>query len=140
MTIFFDTNVILDILDDTRDCHEKALSLLTAAKKGAFQAHTTTQSFIDASYIQTQQRKLPIDLFRSAVSLLSGILSVEAITADDLAKANKSTIPDYEDSAQVACAERIQSDYIITRDGKYKDYTHIPTFNPIEFYDKLFQG
>ena len=138
MTVFFDTNVVLDILDDTRESHDKALSLLMAAKKGVFRAHATTQTFIDAAYIQTQQHKLPVDLFRASVSLLAGILSVESITADDLAKANKSSNPDYEDSAQMACAERIRSDYIITRDGKYKNYTHTPIFTPADFYDKLF--
>lgn len=139
MTVFFDTNILLDMLDDTREYHGMALTLLSAAKKGVFQAHATTQSFIDAAYVQTQQRKLPVDIFRASVSLLTGIVSVESITAEDLAKANKSANPDYEDAAQVACAERIHSDYIITRDGKYNGYTQIPSFSPSEFYAKLFR-
>jgi len=88
MTVFFDTNVLLDILDDTREHHEVALTLLQAAEKGVFRAYVTTQSFLDAAYIQTQQRKLSIETFRASVSLLSGILSVESILASDLAKAN----------------------------------------------------
>ena len=139
MKVFFDTNILLDIFDDTRECHMMALSLLSVAKKGVFEAHATTQSFIDAAYIQTQQRKVPVELFRTSVSLLSAIMSIESIDAEDLAKANSSTNPDYEDAAQIACAERIQSDYIITRDGKYKGYTQIPTFTPSEFYNKLFR-
>ena len=139
MTVFFDTNVLLDILDDTREHHEAALTLLKAAEKGVFRAHATTQSFIDAASIQTQQRKRSLDAFRASVALLSGILSVESILASDLAKANRSRIDDYEDAAQLACAERIEVDYILTRDGKYNQYTQIPTYTPAGFYAKLFR-
>jgi predicted nucleic acid-binding protein len=139
MTVFFDTNVLLDILDDTREHHEAALTLLKAAEKGVFRAHATTQSFIDAAYIQTQQRKRSLDAFRTSVALLSGILSVESILASDLAKANRSPVADYEDAAQLACAERIEVDYILTRDGKFNQYTQIPTYTPAGFYAKLFR-
>ena len=139
MTVFFDTNVLLDILDDTREHHEIALTLLKAAEKGVFRAHVTTQSFLDAAYIQTQQRKLSLEAFRASVSLLSGILSVESILASDLAKANRSRIADYEDAAQLACAERIEVDYILSRDGKFNQYTKIPTYTPAGFYAKLFR-
>lgn len=139
MTVFFDTNVLLDILDDTREHHEVALTLLQAAEKGVFRAYVTTQSFLDAAYIQTQQRKLSIETFRASVSLLSGILSVESILASDLAKANRSRISDYEDAAQLACAERIEVDYILSRDGKFNQYTQIPTYTPAGFYAKLFR-
>lgn len=140
MTVFFDTNVLLDILDDTREHHEAALTLLQAAKKGVFRAHATTQSFLDAAYIQTQQRKCPVESFRASVTLLSGILSVESILACDLAKANHSPVTDYEDAAQLACAERIEVDYILTRDGKFSQYTQIPTYTPASFYARLFRN
>ena len=139
MNVFFDTNVLLDILDDTREYHDAALALLTVAQKGVFHAFATTQSFLDAAYIQTQQRKVPVETFRASVSVLAGILSVESINAVDLDKANKSPVTDYEDAAQLACAERIVSDYIITRDGKYRRFTGIPVFTPIEFCNKLFR-
>ena len=139
MTVFFDTNILLDILDDKRECHGVALTLLAAAKKGVYKAFVTTQSIIDASYIRTQHQKVSVENFRSAISLLSGVLSVESVNALDLSMANRSDIPDYEDAAQLACAERSGSDYILTRDRKYLGFTDIPVYSPHEFYAKLFR-
>ena len=137
--IFLDTNVIIDILDEKRAFHNEALYILSAAQKGAIKAFTTSQSIIDASYVCTQTNKVSIEEFRKAISVITNILSIRAITEDDINNANQSDIPDYEDAAQLSCAERKECEMIITRDGKYKKYTLIKTYSVKEFFDMTFE-
>ena len=136
---FLDTNIILDAFDGRREHHERVLSILAAAQKGAISVCATTQSIVDAAYVRTQKDKVPVEAFRKAVTLLKSIVTVVSVTEADIESANKSNIPDYEDAVQLSCATRLGCRQIISRDGKYKGYTRIPVSSVDEFYNNLFE-
>ena len=138
MKAFLDTNVLLDLFMKSRLGHEAVTAILQVVRNGDISACMTTQSIIDAAYIQTQRLKAPTAAFKKAIALLSGIVEILPILPEDIAWANRSAIEDYEDAAQLACAQRSGCDVIVTSDKKYKDYTDILLFDPLELYTVLF--
>lgn len=138
MKAFLDTNVLLDLLMKSRLGHEAATAILQVVRSGDISACMTTQSIIDAAYIQTQRCKAPTAAFKEAIALLSGIVEILPILPEDIALANRSPIEDYEDAAQLACAQRSGCDVIVTSDKKYEDYTDILLFDPLELHTVLF--
>lgn len=138
MKAFLDTNVLLDLFMKSRLGHEAATAILQVVRSGDISACMTTQSIIDAAYIQTQRCKAPTSDFKKAIRLLSEIVEILPILPEDIAWANRSSIGDYEDAAQLACAQRSGCDVIVTSDKKYKGYTDIALFDPLELYTLLF--
>lgn len=57
MKLFLDTNVLLDILMDSRPSHLESAVILGLGEKGAAQIVITTQSIVDAVYVFTQKEK-----------------------------------------------------------------------------------
>lgn len=137
MKAFLDTNVLMDILMDARTEHEASLFLLQVIRSGDISGCMTTQSVIDAAYVQTQRRKTPSLSFKHAIKTVSGIVEVLSITTEDIDAANESMIDDYEDAAQLACAIRSGCDVIVTSDKKYQEYTDIPSFTPQQLVSLL---
>ena len=138
MKAFLDTNVLLDLFMKSRLGHEAAMAILQVVRSGDISACMTTQSIIDAAYTQTQRCKVPTADFKKAIRLLSEIVKTLPILPEDIAWANRSSIDDYEDAAQLACAQRCGCDVIVTSDKKYKSYTDIELFDPLELYTLLF--
>lgn len=137
MKAFLDTNALLDILMESRVEHEAALFLLQVIRSGDIAGCMTTQSIIDAAYVQTQRLKAPSAAFKQAVKTLTGIVEILAITQEDITSANASAIDDYEDAAQLACALRTGCDVIVSSDKKYQNYTDIPSFTPQQLVSLL---
>lgn len=136
--IFFDTNVILDILDRRRDNHDKALMLLSAAQKGAIKVVASTQSIVDAAYVRTQTDKASLSDFRRVMTVLCDIIAVCPVTSMAIEDANYSAVPDYDDAVQLSCAICEECEAIVTSDRKFKSFTTIPTYSVEEFYQEVF--
>ena len=51
MTLFLDTNVLLDVLLKSRPSHMCSVTLLTFIKRGLVKAVISTQSIVDASFV-----------------------------------------------------------------------------------------
>lgn len=138
MKAFLDTNVLLDLLMKSRLGHEAATAILQVVRSGDISACLTTQSVIDAAYIQTQRCKAPSPAFKEAVRLIAGIVELLPILPEDIEWANRCAIDDYEDAAQLSCAIRSGCDVIVTSDRKYRNYTDIALYDPFELYSLLF--
>ena len=138
MKAFLDTNVLLDLFMRSRLGHEAAMAIVQVARRGDISACMTTQSIIDAAYIQTQRCKAPTAAFKEGIRLISQIVDILPILPEDIEWANRSPIEDYEDAAQLACAQRNGCDVIVTSDKRFKDYTDIILFDPMELYTLLF--
>ena len=137
MKAFLDTNVLLDILMESRSGHEAALFLLQVIRSGDIAGCLTTQSVIDAAYVQTQRLKSPSKSFKKAIHTLSGFVETLAIGREDIREACKSPVEDFEDAAQLACAIRSGCDVIVTSDKKYQAYTDISCFTPQQLVSLL---
>lgn len=139
MKVFLDTNVLLDILIESRPNHLDSTMILRAAEKGAITALLSTQSIIDASYVYTQAGKKPLDRFLAAIELIIGIVEVVPISENDIKAAVRSPFfDDFEDSAQLACSETSGCDVIVTSDRKFRYYSFAPVYTPKGFCDEIF--
>ena len=137
MKAFLDTNVLLDILMESRFEHEAALFLLQVIRSGDISGCLSTQSVIDAAYVQTQRLKAPSEPFKKAIQMLSGFVEIVSIGQEDIQAACNSPINDFEDAAQLACALRAGCDVIVTSDRKYQDYTDVSCYTPQQLVSLL---
>ncbi|MBR1489690.1 MAG: PIN domain-containing protein [Bacteroidales bacterium] len=138
MRVYLDTNVLLDVLMNSREHHVDSATILRVAEKGALQAVLSTQSIIDASYVFSQKEKLPIAQFKNAIKLVLGIVTVTSISENSIKTAIRSDIADFEDAAQLDCAGEAECDVVISSDKKWKHYTDIPIYTPKEFCELIF--
>lgn len=138
MKVFLDTNVLLDVLSDARPNHPYSTAILQVARQGRLTACVSTQSIIDASYVQTQSSGVSVEQFRAAVKLLTSFVTVSYIEKMDIELATGCQIPDYEDAAQISCALNSCCDAIITADEKIARHTSLPVYSPKEFYEMVF--
>ncbi len=137
MRVFLDTNIIIDLLDNSREGFMSAALIFEAAKEGFLDVCVSSQSITDCAYIA---RKKPLDVFQSAISRILPFVDVLPLTRDHLAKASTSSCPNFEDAALIACAEESLCDVIITSNTKhFKDFSFIKVHTPKEFV-RLIEG
>ena len=136
MKALLDTNVLIDILSTSREGHTAAIQLLQLIRGKKISGTMTTQSIIDASYIQTQRQKVSVQEFKEAMKIICSMVNVISISSDDIDRVNNSGLEDYEDAAQVSCALDNWCDIIVSSDSGIKHYTDLAILTPKELIDK----
>ncbi len=137
MKVFLDTNVLLDMLIASRPDHIYSLQLLKLIKDRKISGVLTTQSIIDAAYVQTQRKKVPVQDFKAAMKLICSLVDVVSISSDDIDRVNASSIEDYEDAAQVSCALDHGCDIIVSRDSRISRFTDLEQYAPQKLIEKM---
>lgn len=137
MKVFLDTNVLLDMLISSRADHLCSLRLLKLIRDRKISGVLTTQSIIDAAYVQTQRRKVTAQDFKTAMKLICSLVDVVSITSEDIDRVNASSIEDYEDAAQVSCALDCGCDVIVTRDSRIGRFTDLALYSPPGLIEKM---
>lgn len=138
MKIFLDTNVLIDMMLDYRQCHAESQAVSEIARKGGVAAAMSTQSIIDASYVILRREKLPIVVFKRLLTDLLKTATPVSINANDIGEAIASQMSDFEDAAQIACAVNSGCNVVISSDRKLKDNGQIQVLTPAEFLSKVF--
>lgn len=138
MKLFLDTNVLLDLLLESRPNHLASATILSIVKRGAATAVLTTQSIIDASYVYSQREKLSPDRFIEAIEEIMEMVEIESISEKNIKSAMDSPFSDFEDAAQIACSEMAGCDIIITSDHKFREYSFAPVYTPKSFCEEVF--
>ncbi len=137
MKVFLDTNVLLDMLISSRADHLSSLRLLKLIRDKKISGVLTTQSIIDAAYVQTQRGKVTVQDFKTAMKLICSLVEVVSITSEDIDRVNASSIEDYEDAAQVSCALDCGCDVIVTRDSRIGRFTDLDLYSPQGLIEKM---
>jgi predicted nucleic acid-binding protein len=113
MRLFFDTNVILDVLTDREPWFEDSAAVLSLVEapdvEGLVAAHTvTTLFYLGSKYLGGQ---------RTAAVLLDLLDHVTVTSLDQgiLLRALSLGWEDVEDAVQGISAQRAQADYLVTR-------------------------
>lgn len=112
---FVDTNVLLDLILESRPDNPVANKLFSAADAGLFQCHISSQSIIDANYT-VRKSGMDFETFKSILQQLRSFVKILAIDYVDLLWAESHHSGDFEDDAQYASAYNGVCDYFITRD------------------------
>lgn len=138
MKAFLDTNIILDILMESRESHVDSASILQVADAGHIATVISTQSILDAYYVSVDVAKTSPDDFKAALNEILSVTKVDAIDEQAIRAAIRSRNNDLEDAAQIACADAAGCDCIISSDKKMRRDSHIKVYTPAEFCDMLF--
>jgi len=136
MTILLDTNIIMDALQERQPFDASAKELLLRAQNGEFKCCFTANAATDIFYLYSRARD--ISAARSALGFLFSHYDIVAVTHDDCVNALSLPIDDFEDALVVACAERADVDYIVTRDDDFlRMPSNIALIRPDEFLGLL---
>ncbi len=135
MKVFFDTNVMLDVLGERDPFYLSAAKIVTLADQRKIKLFVSALSYATISYFLTkyyglEKTKEKLRKFK----IISAICELDEIIIE---KSLNSNFPDFEDSLQYFSALRTESDFIITRNGKDFKKSSIPVMTPDEFLNSL---
>ena len=138
MRIFLDTNILLDVLVPGRSSGFASHTALQVIKRCRDEIYLSAQSIIDIYYTahKCHVDREDIDSF---TEWLLNFTKVRFIDSFCIREALKAGHPDFEDSAQIACAEEEECDVFLTSDngilGRGIDSMLVMT--PEQFVDRM---
>jgi Predicted nucleic-acid-binding protein, contains PIN domain len=138
MKAFLDTNILLDIMMESRGNHIDSTTLLRVADAGYMEAVISTQSIIDAYYVLVDVSKTPRHEFMTSLNEIMNAVIIESIGDMDIRTAVNSPDQDFEDASQIECARSSGSDCNISSDRKMKRDSTIKVYTPSEFCNMIF--
>lgn len=118
--IFFDTNVLVDVLvGGTRPAFKSSMKLFQAARAGLFEAFITTQSIIDAEFISHRSPGSETPDFYKKMLFIMSFVNVTQIDGLSIREALKNPGGDFEDDAQFFQADSEGFDVVVTSDRRF---------------------
>ncbi|MBO4611277.1 MAG: PIN domain-containing protein [Bacteroidales bacterium] len=136
--IYLDTNILLDILINTRPGHEMSLQVLALLKRSHIEIFCSTQSLFDTYYVAGNNGviKQEIDVL---CTWLVYYANVRPIGWMEFKEALMSAEPDIEDAAQISLAKTEHCDLFLTNDQRVLNKEHdaaLIFMSPAAFIDK----
>lgn len=141
LKVFFDTNIIMDILEGDRPSSTAASQLIDLIRAGRLEGQICSQSIVDASYICTRE-KYNMTVFKRAIRHMLDIINMNQVDYFALHQALNNPQGDFEDAALFACAQDSACDAVITNDKDFRRRyegmdPHIRFFSPEELIAQL---
>ena len=133
MKILLDTNVILDSLASREPYNKNADDIFDLIAKNRVKGYLNTSSVTDIYYIL--RKTLGDTASRNEIRKILYILQAIEVAKADCHMALDSPIADFEDALVVVCADRMELDYIVTRDDALLKLPQAVL--PNEFLDKI---
>jgi predicted nucleic acid-binding protein len=136
MKVYFDTNIVVDILLKREPFFGTSYEMLTKIAKGYAEGFIGANAVVDIFYIVNKNLKNYDETINSIFDVLE-ILSLVDTTAQDIFNAKHINMPDYEDAVIATIALRENASYIVTRNTA--DYTNspVPAITPADFLANL---
>lgn len=143
MTIFLDTNIILDLLLE-RPGYEDSALLFQWQDEGRLQICVSFLTMVNAAYVY--RKTVGQNMAVANLKYLSAIVKVLPMDGEQLQQAIAMTGKDFEDTLQAVCAATYGCDYLITRNEKdfkigkgLSSKIHLPTVSsPRAFVEHCF--
>ena len=114
MRIFYDTNVILDLLASRPGFADDAEKAIGRADFIDNRGLVSALTICDIVYIL--RKSLTWQEIGQHIKALQDILEIVDVTGDSVINAFDATVTDYEDTVQYLCAKAAKADVIVTRD------------------------
>ncbi len=131
MRIFWDTNVMLDLLGERTPYYIPAAKIATLADKRELKIIVSALSFATTSFILTKYEGL--EKTKNKLRKFKVLAEICELDEQIIEKALSSDFPDFEDSLQYFSALRTECDLVITRNGKDFRKSALPVMTPDEF-------
>ena len=133
MKILLDTNVILDSLASRKPYDKQADDIFDLIAKNRVEGYLNTSSVTDIYYIL--RKTLGDAVSKNEIRKILCILQAIEVTKFDCQIALDSSVTDFEDALIVVCADRMNLDYIITRDEELLKLSN--AILPTEFLNNM---
>lgn len=131
MTIFLDTNIILDILLKRRPYFDLAMEAVDMALDEKVDIVVSASCITDVFYIAKRQG-INVSEIKERLDDILTFMDIVSVTKSDILKTLRIECHDFEDALQAQCAAKIKAEYIITRDEGFNGYG-VKVVSPKEF-------
>lgn len=128
MVLLVDANIVLDILLDRKEFVENSSIVLKLCETKKVKGYISTLTISNLIYVM--RKELNPSQIEEIINVLKMIFEIVDLTENDLLKATKLKWNDFEDAVQSIIAERIQADYIVTRNIKDFLNSQVKAFTP----------
>ena len=134
MKVFFDTNVLIDIAVRSDEYPHSMKVVNEVMERSGVSPWVSAISLNNIEYIISNlgQRQKAYRLLR----FIRDRFSIIPFRKSVFVKALNSGGPDFEDAIQMACADELGMDYIITRNTDHFRESEVPAVTPSEFLEK----
>ena len=128
--VFFDLNIILDVLLDRKDFYDFSARLLAYAETGIIQGWLAAHSVTTLFYLIAKD-KSPEQARVTLTSLLQ-FLKIAPVDQNTIEQALNLPYRDFEDAVQMIAALQVHADYLLSRN--VRDYRPAPmeVVQPVE--------
>ncbi len=128
MRIMLDTNIVIDILEKREPFFANSYLVLLNALENGDLCMMPVSAVTDIAYILRKSGDV-----KDKLLILSYMISLTDVTADDFNEAVKSDMPDFEDALLAACAKRNKADCLVTRNAKDCAKSPVRAITPKQF-------
>jgi len=136
MRVLLDTNIIIDALISREPFREAAEEILFLSASSKLQSYVTANAFLDIYYVC--RKHIPEVQIRNMLEIVFDSIRIAAVTELDCAKSLESSLPDLEDAVMYECAQKINADYLITRDKELTNKAQgLKTITPEAFLHEV---
>ncbi|MBO4706164.1 MAG: PIN domain-containing protein [Spirochaetaceae bacterium] len=136
MTVFLDSNIILDILLKNEELYKESQQLLNLADNHKIDFFISATSVTDIFYIVNKKIKNR-EKTKEHIKLLLELVSIAGIDEACIKNALNSSWNDFEDAVQHESSVQIQADYLVTRNTKDFKTSFVEVITPGDFLKRF---
>ena len=132
MKVFYDSNVVLDLLLNRTEFLADSMAALKFSELGIVKGYISVVSITDIFYLLRKNLK-DYNQAISKMQILFNIVNIGKADKKTAYRALNSGWNDFEDAVQYSVAKKLKAKYIITRNKKDFANSEIPVVSPAEF-------
>lgn len=130
LSVLFDLNVILDVLQRREPFHAMSARILASAETGLIEGWVAAHSLTTLFYLLAKHQSA--EQARVTLSELLSFLSVAAVDEEVIEQALNLPYQDFEDAVQMMAAVRAGVRYLVTRNVRDYKAGPLPVLQPAE--------
>ena len=119
MKVVIDNNVVIDALKPRQPFDTEAKALFRAFGQEKFEPYVTANSLTDIFYVLRRGNDANAAKAKAVVANLVSVVNVIPLSETDCTNALALPMDDFEDALIDVCAQKINADYIVSRDEKF---------------------
>lgn len=135
MKLLIDTNIILDVLLKRQPFYENAAKVLKLAAREDFDEFVSASAITDIYYI-AQRTVKDKEAAKNLLNKLVQVVSVAAVSEDEINHALGLNWEDFEDSVQYSVALSGNMDGVVTRNLDDYRKSELPIWSPEQLLEK----
>lgn len=133
MKIFFDSDVLLDVLTQRPTYYTMSAEVLSLSELKTVNGYTSSLILCNLHYIL---RKLSNEATaRAKMATMLELLGILDLKKTDISEALNMQIPDFEDAVQASIAARSDMDWILTRNTRDFKKSSVKPITPKDFIE-----